>query len=74
MAKDFEVEGTVGKVLGNNNYLIDINLEDGNTREVRCYMAGKMRQFKIKVVVGDKVRVILPPPFDKGRIIYRERG
>ncbi len=74
MSKQHEVEGTVDKILGNGNYLVKITLEDGSSRIVNCYMAGKMRQFKIKVIVGDKVRVVLPPPFDKGRITYRERG
>ena len=74
MSKQYEVEGTVDKILGNGNYLVEITSEDGISRIINCYMAGKMRQFKIKVIVGDKVRVVLPPPFDKGRITYRERG
>lgn len=74
MGKELEIEGTVEKVLGNNNYLVRIEGPDGEGREVRCYMSGKMRQFKINVIGGDKVRLVLPPPFDKGRITYRERG
>lgn len=74
MSKPYEVEGIVDKILGNGNYLVKITSEEGSSRIINCYMAGKMRQFKIKVIVGDKVRVVLPPPFDKGRITYRERG
>lgn len=74
MGKEPEIEGIVDKVLGNNNYLVEIEGPDGEKREVRCYMSGKMRQFKINVIAGDKVRLVLPPPFDKGRITYRERG
>ena len=40
--------------------------------EITCYTSGKMRQFKIKMIVGDKVRVeVSPYDLSKGRITFR---
>jgi len=47
-----------------------VELEDG--RIVLAYVSGKMRLYKIKVVVGDEVLVELSPyDQNKGRIIKR---
>lgn len=67
-----ELEGTVESVLGNNNYRVRLTLGD-QEKVVLCHLSGKMRQFNISVVPGDRVRVVLPPPFDRGRISFRER-
>lgn len=71
--KDFEFAGEVLDVCGNNNYLVAVDIGEGKIREVLCYLSGNMRRFKISVLSGDKVKVIVPPPFDKGRITYREK-
>jgi len=39
--------------------------------ELLCYLAGKMRLHRIRVLVGDKVFVELDPYGGKGRIIKR---
>ena len=44
-------------------------LEDG--KEILTYLAGKMRMNRIRVLVGDKIRVELEPYGGKGRIIQR---
>ncbi len=36
-----------------------------------CYLAGKMRLHRIKVLIGDKVLVKIDPYGGKGRIIKR---
>ncbi len=36
-----------------------------------AYLAGKMRMFRIKVLVGDKVELVLDPYGGKGRITRR---
>ena len=62
--------------------LIDEILPDGrfrvvleNEHRIIAYTAGKMRRFRIRSVVGDRVQVEMTPyDLDKGRIIYRERG
>ncbi len=42
-----------------------------NEVELLCYLAGKMRMHKIRVLVGDHVEVQLDPYGGKGRIIKR---
>ncbi len=44
---------------------------DGEKGEILTYLAGKMRLNRIKILVGDKVEVLLDPYGGKGRIIRR---
>jgi translation initiation factor IF-1 len=69
----YEFPGEVLAICGNNNYRIRVDLGEDRNTEVLCYLSGNMLRFKISVLVGDAVKVILPPPFDKGRIIFREK-
>ncbi len=39
--------------------------------EILAYLGGKMRLNRIKVLIGDKVEVLLDPYGGKGRIIKR---
>ena len=49
-----------------------VKLEDG--KEIFCYLAGKLRKFRIKILPGDRVTVELSPyDENRGRIVYRER-
>ena len=62
-----EVQGTVEEALPNT--LFRVVLDSGEA--VLCYLAGKMRLHRIKVLVGDKVLVRLDPYGGKGRITRR---
>ena len=47
-----------------------VQLENGH--KVLCYTAGKLKKFKIRMLVGDKVTVEMTPyDLTKGRITYR---
>ncbi|MBR4751731.1 MAG: translation initiation factor IF-1 [Thermoguttaceae bacterium] len=47
---------------------------DDMDHTVLCRLAGKMRQFRIRVVPGDRVTVeISGYDMDRGRIVFRER-
>jgi translation initiation factor IF-1 len=61
------VIGTVTEALPNTLFRVDI----GNDKIIITYLAGKMRMHRIKVLVGDKVEVLLDPYGGKGRIIKR---
>ncbi|MFT7557535.1 MAG: translation initiation factor IF-1 [Planctomycetota bacterium] len=37
-----------------------------------AYLAGKMKYFRIKVIVGDKVEVLIDPYGGKGRLVKRK--
>ena len=62
-----EASGVVYEALP--NALFRVTLE--NNKQIITYLSGKMRKFRIKVLVGDKVRVILDSYGGKGRIIKR---
>jgi translation initiation factor IF-1 len=63
-----EMEGTITDVLPNQMFKVE--LENGHI--VTCYTGGKMRRFRIRLVLGDKVKIEMTPyDLDKGRITYR---
>jgi translation initiation factor IF-1 len=51
------------------NTMFRVQLEDGS--EIVSYLAGKMRLYRIKVLVGDTVEVLLDPYGGKGRVVRR---
>jgi translation initiation factor IF-1 len=70
MAKNdiIELEGNITEVLPNQTYKVELD----NKHLITCYTAGKMRQFKIRLVTGDRVKVEMTPyDLDKGRITFR---
>ena len=62
------VSGIVVEALPNTLFKLKI---DKREEELLAYLAGKMRLYRIKVLVGDKVLVELEPYGGKGRIIKR---
>ncbi|MSR06509.1 MAG: translation initiation factor IF-1 [Gemmatimonadetes bacterium] len=72
MAKqeDILMEGTVKDVLPNTTFRVE--LENGHG--VLATMAGKMRRFRIRVLMGDRVTVALSPyDLTRGRITFRHK-
>lgn len=70
MAKEekLEVEGEVIEAL--RNRMFRIRLDNGH--ETLGYTAGKMRRYRIRMLLGDRVRVELSPyDLTRGRIVYR---
>jgi len=64
------IESVIGIVIeALPNTLFKVRLE--NDMELLAYLAGKMRMHRIKVLIGDKVRVDLDPYGGKGRITQR---
>lgn len=71
MAKNdvVEITGKVIDVLPNSTFKVRM---DDSAHELVCYLSGKLRQHKIKIVLGDSVRVeVSPYDLDKGRISFR---
>mgnify|MGYP003633657028 FL=1 len=63
-----EMEGTITDVLPNQMFKVE--LENGHI--VTCYTGGKMRRFRIRLVLGDQVKIEMTPyDLDKGRITFR---
>ena len=64
------VEGTVTEALPGTQFTV--HLETGH--EVLAYLAGKMRKYYIRILLGDKVRVEMSPyDLTRGRIVYRHK-
>ncbi len=63
-----QVTGTVVEAYPEARFKIEVD-EDGS--EMQAYLAGKMRKFRIKVLLGDRVVVEVDPYSGKGRIIRR---
>ena len=65
--KDNTAIGTVIEALPNTLFRVDL----GEGKVIISYLSGKMRIHRIKVLIGDKVEVLLDPYGGKGRIIKR---
>jgi translation initiation factor IF-1 len=63
-------DGIVEEVLP--NAMFRVKLSQGPT--ILGHISGKMRQNKIQILMGDRVRIELSPyDLTKGRIVYREK-
>jgi translation initiation factor IF-1 len=72
MSKDdlIELQGTVVEVLAGGNYRVKIS----DNHEVLARLNGKMRQFRIRVINGDRVTVgVSPYDLKRGLITYRAK-
>lgn len=71
MAKDdiIELTGLVEEVLPGSMYRVKV---DNMPNTLLCYTSGKLKQHKIKIILGDKVKIeISPYDMTKGRVTYR---
>ena len=66
--KFIETTGRVIETLPNTTFRVEI--ENGSI--LLCYVAGKMRKYRIKILPGDQVKLeISPYDLTQGRIVYR---
>lgn len=63
--------GVVTEALPNTLFRVNIENGGGEEQEILAYLGGKMRMHRIKVLIGDKVEVVLDPYGGKGRIVKR---
>jgi translation initiation factor IF-1 len=71
MAKDdiIELVGAVEEVLPGNMFRVKV---ENLPNMLLCYMGGKLKQHKIRIILGDKVKIeISPYDLTKGRVTYR---
>lgn len=67
-SKGEEVTGVVTETLPNTMFRVQL---DESGEEILTYLAGKMRMYRIRVLVGDKVQILIDPYGGKGRITRR---
>ncbi len=66
--KDDLTYGVVEEALPNALFRVSI---EGKDAPIIAYLAGKMRKFRIRVLVGDKVGMVTDPYGGKARITKR---
>ena len=63
-----EINGSVEELLPNAAF--KVTLENGHL--ITAHLSGKMRMHRIRILVGDEVKVELTPyDLERGRITYR---
>lgn len=73
MAKEeiLTIEGLIDEIYPDGRFGVMLD----NEHRIIAYTAGKMRRFRIRSVVGDRVHVEMTPyDLTKGRIIFREKA
>lgn len=71
MAKNdlLELTGQIEEVLPGNMFRVKV---DNMPSALTCYTSGKLKQHKIKIILGDKVKIeVSPYDLTKGRVTYR---
>lgn len=64
-----ELTGIVDEVLPGSMYRVKL---DNVQSIITCYTGGKLKQHKIKIILGDKVKVeVSAYDLTKGRVTYR---
>jgi translation initiation factor IF-1 len=65
-----QMEGRVEEVLPNAMFRVRIT----ETHVITAVISGRMRQNRIQILMGDKVRIEMSPyDLTKGRVTYREK-
>ncbi len=65
-----ELQGTVTEIFAGGHYKVSC----GEGHEVLAKLNGKMRRFRIRVIIGDRVTVgVSPYDLTKGFITYRAK-
>ncbi|MFA6301202.1 MAG: translation initiation factor IF-1 [Candidatus Paceibacterota bacterium] len=68
-------KGIVTEALPNTLFRVNVEGKAGDQengdKEILAYLGGKMRMHRIKVLIGDKVEVVLDSYGGKGRIVKR---
>lgn len=65
-----EMEGKITEVFPGGNFLV----ETDKGLNVHAHLAGKLRRYRIRVVLGDRVTVAVSPyDLTKGRIVFRHK-
>jgi translation initiation factor IF-1 len=63
-----EVRGTIIEMLPGANFKVELE----NNHVITAHLGGKLRKFRIRLSLGDEVKVEMTPyDLTKGRITYR---
>ena len=63
-----EMEGEIVEALPNQTFKVELE----NKFVITCYTSGRLRKNRIRLVLGDQVRIEMTPyDMTKGRVTYR---
>ena len=63
-----ELEGEVTEALRGRMFRVELD----NGHEALGYLSGRLKRYRIRVMLGDRVRIELSPyDLKRGRIVYR---
>jgi translation initiation factor IF-1 len=63
-----EFEGEVAEALPNAMFRVQLD----NGHETLAYLAGRLKRYRIRIMLGDRVRVeVSPYDLNRARIVYR---
>jgi translation initiation factor IF-1 len=64
------IEGFIEEILPDGRFAVRLD----NEHKIIAYTAGKMRKFRIRSVVGERVHLEMTPyDLTEGRIVFRQR-
>jgi translation initiation factor IF-1 len=67
-----EIDGVVVEALPNTMFRVKVSIAQGQEAILLATISGKMRTNYIRILPGDRVKVVVvPPDLTKGRITYR---
>jgi translation initiation factor IF-1 len=65
------VRGMVIEALPSTLFRVKLDAGVVEGQEILAYLSGKMRLHRIKVLIGDRVEIVLDPYGGKGRVVKR---
>lgn len=64
------IDGMIVEALPGTQFKVELD----NGHEIIAYLAGKMRKYYIRVLLGDRVTIEMSPyDMTRGRIVYRHK-
>ena len=71
--ESIEFEGIITEVYQGGHFLVEVE-QEGVKFNVKAHLAGRLRRFRIRVVLGDRVNVeVSRYDITKGRITFRHK-
>ena len=73
-SNSIEIEGVVVEALANTMFRVKVSIAPGQETILLGTISGKMRTRYIRILPGDRVKVmVVPPDLTKGKIVYPYR-
>ena len=69
-----ELQGIVTKISRGGTFDVEVNVLNNVKHLVLCKLSGKMRNNNIRIIIGDRVTLVVSPyDLNRGMIIWRDK-